>query len=579
MKPFTMEISYIELKDETGVSEIASAISQAPGIMFSGARSLIKMCYVMDMIVAFTMLILSICLIIVSFVVLKFSITFTISEEFREIGVMKAIGISNFKIRSLYLTKYLMLAVVGAIVGFFMSIPFSNLLLRSVSGNMVLEADNHFLLSVLGAILVVIVILLFAFRCTKLVKKSSPIDAIRSGQTGERYKKKSPFRLVKSHGSTGFFMAVNDVFSAPRRYMTIIITFFLCTLFVLVFVNTSSTMRSDTFITTFGTRSDLYYTDLTESMSCMNPDGRKQIEEYFAETEALLKKNGMPAKLCVETQYKNKIRFNGKDYSISCQQGIHTKASDYEYTEGVVPQNKNEIAITPTVSKLTGAKLGDTITIDFGKETLDCVVVAYFQSMNQLGEVIRLHEDAPTDFTYIANVMSYQIDFDDHPSTKEIEVRKDKIKKLFDNEKVMNATEYCDDCMGAASTIGITLIVVILVCILMERSFLADEKSQIAVLKAMGFSNKRVMEWHMIRFGMVTLVAVILAAICSIPATYLIDHPIFGMMGAGKVAYVIRPWKIFFLYPGIIFLMTLLASGMTALQIRTIKSNDTTNIE
>lgn len=284
------QISYIDLKDEAGVSEIASAISQAPGIMFSGARSLIKMCYVMDMIVAFTMLILSICLIIVSFVVLKFSITFTISEEFREIGVMKAIGISNFKIRSLYLTKYLMLAVIGAFVGFFVSIPFSDLLLRSVSSNMVLEADNHFLLSVLGAILVVIVILLYAFRCTKLVKKSSPIDAIRSGQTGERYKKKSSFRLVKSHGSTGFFMAVNDVFSAPKRYMTIITTFFLCTLFVLVFVNVSSTMRSDTFITTFGTRSDLYYTDLTEAMSCMNPDGRKQIEEYFAKTEDCLRK-------------------------------------------------------------------------------------------------------------------------------------------------------------------------------------------------------------------------------------------------------------------------------------------------
>ena len=581
------QISYMDLKDEAGVSEIASAISQAPGIMFSGARSLIKMCYVMDMIVAFTMLILSICLIIVSFVVLKFSISFTIFEEFREIGVMKAIGISNFKIRSLYLTKYLMLAVIGAFVGFFVSIPFSDLLLRSVSSNMVLEADNHFLLSVLGAILVVIVILLYAFRCTKLVKKSSPIDAIRSGQTGERYKKKSPFRLVKSHGSTGFFMAVNDVFSAPKRYMTIITTFFLCTLFVLVFVNVSSTMRSDTFITTFGTRSDLYYTDLTEAMSCMNPDGRKQIEEYFAKTEALFKKNGMPAKLCAETQYKYKVHFDGKDYSISCQQGIHTKASAYEYINGVVPQNKNEIAITPTVSKLTGAKLGDTVTIDFGKETLDCVVVAYFQSMNQLGEVIRLHEDAPTDFTYIANVMSYQIDFDDHPSAKEIEIRKEKIKKLFDNEKVMNATEYCDDCMGAASTmesvqyllLGITLIVVLLVCILMERSFLADEKSQIAVLKAMGFGNRRVMEWHMIRFGMVTLVAVLLAAICSIPATYLIGNPIFGMMGAGKVAYVIRPWKIFFLYPGIIFLMTLLASGMTALQIRTIKSNDTTNIE
>lgn len=84
---------------------------------------------------------------------------------------------------------------------------------------------------------------------------------------------------------------------------------------------------------------------------------------------------------------------------------------------------------------MTGAKLGDTVTIDFGTGTLDCVVVAYFQSMNQLGEVIRLHEDAPTDFTYIANVMSYQIDFEDHPSAKEIEVRKEKIKKLLTMKK------------------------------------------------------------------------------------------------------------------------------------------------
>lgn len=69
------------------------------------------------------------------------------------------------------------------------------------------------------------------------------------------------------------FLAVNDVLSAPRRYATIVITFFICTLFVLVFVNLISTMRSDTCITTFGSRSDLYYTDLAEAMSSMNPDG------------------------------------------------------------------------------------------------------------------------------------------------------------------------------------------------------------------------------------------------------------------------------------------------------------------
>lgn len=116
----------------------------------------------------------------------------------------------------------------------------------------------------------------------------------------------------------------------------------------------------------------------------------------------------------------------------------------------------------------------------------------------------------------------------------------------------MNATEYCDDCMGAASTmesvqyllLGITLIVVLLVCILMERSFLADEKSQIAVLKAMGFGNKRVMEWHMTRFGIVTLVAVFGSNLFH--SGNISDRQSdIRHDGAGKVAYVIRPWKIF----------------------------------
>ena len=57
-------------------------------------------------------------------------ITFTVTEEYREIGVMKAIGITDFKIRSLYLVKYLMLAVVGAAIGFLASIPFGNMLLQ-----------------------------------------------------------------------------------------------------------------------------------------------------------------------------------------------------------------------------------------------------------------------------------------------------------------------------------------------------------------------------------------------------------------------------------------------------------------
>lgn len=207
--------------------------------------------------------------------------------------------------------------------------------------------------------------------------------------------------------------------------------------------------------------------------------------------------------------------------------------------------------------------------------------------MNQLGEVIRLHEDAPTDFGFVASALSYQIDFTDDPTEEEIERRKERIKELYDNDKVMNATEYCIDCTKVVDTLenvqflllGITLVVVLLVTILMERSFIADEKSQIAILKAVGFRDGVVIRWHVYRLGLVALTAVILAAVLSGPMTKLCITPIFGMMGATDVDYRIDPLQIFFLYPGIVLAMTAVVTWITALYTKTIKSSDTANIE
>lgn len=577
------EICYIDTDDAGALS---SAMSKVSNVAFDGRRSTVKMCYVMEMIVAFIMLILSICLIIVSFIVLKFSITFTIMEEFREIGVMKAIGISNGKIRSLYIIKYLMMATAGAVIGFLASIPFGKLLLDSVSKKMVLGNDNAILINLLGSMTVVFVTVLFAYFCTGKVKKASPVDAIRSGQTGERYKNKSVLRINKCSMSNAFFMAANDILSSPKRFITIIISFGICTLFVLILVNTVSTMKSPNLIYTFGTKSHLYITDVSEIMEYMT-GSKESMKAHLEEMGQELKNEGMPAELCIEIQYKYPITFEGKDYVLSCQQGLGTDISEYVFTEGAVPKNKYEIAITPQISEITGAKIGDTMTIHYGGEDLQCMVTAYFQTMNQLGEVIRLHEDAPTDFGYIASAMAHQINFTDKPSEGEIELRKERIKRLYGNDMVMNATEYCIYCVSVADTLEsvqylllvITLLVVILVTVLMERSFIADEKSQIAILKAIGFKDSAIIKWHVYRFGLAALIAVVLAAVVSIPMTDLCITPIFGMMGATDIDYNIKPLQIFLFYPGVVLAMTVIVSWLVALYIKTIKSRDTANIE
>ncbi len=580
---FRGEVCYI---DTDNVQAMKAAMTEVSNIAFDASRSIIKTAYIMDMIIAFIVLILSVCLMIVSFVVLKFSITFTISEEYREIGVMKAIGLSNGKIRSLYIVKYLMLAILGAICGFFASIPFGDLLLDSVNKKMMLGNDNAILANALGAVLVVCIIVFFAYLCTGKVKKSTPVDAIRNGQTGERYHTKTVLRMQKFPAGNAAFMAWNDILCSPKRYLTIMISFSLCTLFVLMLVNTTATMKSPNLLSTLVTESHLYIDDARAIMSGM-AGTKEDMIQTMEEMANELTQEGMPAEICMEVQYKYPMTFNGNDYVFTCQQGLNTNYDEYVYLEGVAPESKYEIAITPQISELTGAKIGDIITVHYGEEDIDCVVTAYYQTLNQLGEIIRLYEDAPTDFAHVSSCMAWQIDFLDQPSEEEVELRKARVLELLDCDDVMNATEYCIDCTAVADTmesvqfllLGITLVVVILVTILMERSFIAEEKSQIAILKAIGFKDSAVLKWQVCRFGLVGLIAVIVAAVLSIPMTELCITPIFGIMGAVDVEYNIDPLQIFLLYPGCVLLMTVIVTWFTALYTKKITSKDTTNIE
>ncbi len=563
------QICYVDTDD---VNAFGKRLSDVDGIGFSGDLSLIRMCYVMDMVVAGVLIVLSICLIIVAFVVLKFTITFTLEEEFREIGVMKAIGIKDKRIRSIYLVKYLAISVTGALLGFFVSIPFGNMLMRSVSENMVLGNDNGVLLNVISSVVVVMVIVAYAYHCTGKIKRYSPVDAIRCGQTGERYKKKSTYRIGRSRLKTTSYMALNDLKSSPKRYLTIILAFSICSLLVLMIVNTTETMKSDKLAYTFGKVCDVYYTDVNKAMKDMNGEGHIALENTLDEMEELLMEHNIPAMGSIEVQYRYKVSFNDEEYRISCQQGVRTKSTDYVYEQGDAPRNEHEIAITRLVSEKIGAKIGDTIRITVGDKEDEYVVVAYFQTLNLMGEVIRLHEDVPTDLRDSSSMMSFQFDFTDNPSKKVIDERVTQMKDIFDTDSVFNTEEYTEDYIGVVDIMSavelllliITLVVVVLVTILMERSFISDEKGEIAILKAIGFTDKSIVTWHVKRFAIVSVISVLIAVILSVPMTKLCITPIFGMMGLNSVSYKIDVLKIFVIFPAIILAVTMLAASITA---------------
>ncbi len=574
-------------------SNIETVLTQIKPLIDNSAltmdRAVMKFSYIFDMIVVGILLVVSIILIIIAFVVLRFTISFTLSEEFREIGVMKAIGIGNFKIRSLYLVKYMGLSIIGAAIGLALSFPFGKMLMSVSSQTIIVGNQSPILVNILCAVLVMAVIYLFCYGCTGKVKKLTPIDAIRNGQTGERFRKKSLMSLGKSKFPVTPFLALNDIVSSPRRYSIITLTFFLCLALLFILSATVSTMESNSLATAFGWADCDIYLDSKILAECMLEDGHEKLEKHLEEMEQTLAENGIPAKCYQETMFTLPVSFGENESNICIYHGTGVAMDMYEYTAGIAPQNTDEIAITRIAADKLNANIGDTITIKTIDGDKEYIISAFFQSMNMQGSGIRLHSDEYINYVQAQGGINTQIFFTDHPDSKEIEQRMEEIQRIFpDFENVKTCAEAVADMVGVAGTLDavkslvvvLTIVLAALITVLMERSFIAKEQGEIALMKAVGTRNGKIYAYHTLRFLFVGIIAVIIGEIFAMPLTHLCIDPIFKMMGMElAVDYIINPVEMYLIFPVVILITTAVSAFLTSLYTRKIKSSDTANIE
>ena len=566
--------------------EVLTDTAETPNIRFSCDKQMVKTSDIMALIIAAVVLVVSLCLILISFVVLKFTIGFTIAEEFREIGVMKAIGLKNSSIRALYLVKYFGISIVGAIIGFILSLPFSKALISSVSADMVLENDGKLITGLLSTAVVVMIIMLFSHRSTAKIKKLSPIDAVRNGQTGERFGRRGLMSLSKSRLGTHPFMAANDVLSSPKQYGIITLVFMLCTLLVMILSATATTLMSEDTVELLAvTKTDVYISDTVRELDIIY--GKKTAKEQKEEIEKELKENGMEADVSIELWYKIPADVNGEKFQITMLQNVDADMEDYVYTQGYPPRNEHEIALSGILAKKMGLELGDKVklTVD-GKED-EYLLTALYQSFNNLGESGRFYKTLNIPDNSSSSAFAFQADFKDDIDREELERRIDRISELFEC-KVFDASGFVNDCTGVSQTLGdvknylliLSMLIIILISVLMERSFISKEKSEIALLKAMGFKSRDVMITHTLRFMITGIIAVAAAAALCIPLTHLSMDPIFAIMGTdASIKYTLDKLEIFAVIPLMIISATLAGVFFTALYTKTIKAQDTAGIE
>lgn len=548
----------------------------------------IKMVYVMDTLIAAVIFVVSVCLVLISMVILGFIIHFTLSEEYREIGVMKAIGIPNGRIRGLYVVKYLAISIVGAVLGLILSVPFGSLLIGSVSENIILSGGSRIYLNVVFAAATAAAVVVFCYSCTRQIRKFSPIDAIRNGETGERYSRKGMIHLSRSFLAPVPFMAVNDILSGIKRYVSMLLIFTIGLLLIILPVNAINTLQSDGMVSLFNV-AECDHVITQELLFSANGYNRDMIEENLEAVRRVLQEHHVEADVFQEIMFRFTVSYGDRKSSSIAFQGMGQVTADrYTYLEGTPPQNENEVALSYVTADRVGAGIGDQVEISMGEETRKYTVCAINQSMNNLGEGIRFYQEADIDYDLAAGCFGIQIAYRDDPDGRTMEERKELLQEAFPENTVYTAVEYINYMIGSVAEqiegvksliLGIVLCINILVSVLMVRSFLTKEKGEIAMLKAMGFRDSRLVAWQSLRIGIVLLLSSLIGTVVSIPLSRLVIGPIFRMMGAYSIRFAVKPLEVYAVYPLILLTATVLAAATGALRLRKISASETSNVE
>ncbi len=547
-------------------------------------EGVIRMCYIMDMLIAVILIVVSVCLILLAFLVLRFTIVFTIQEDYREIGIMKAIGIQDMGIKGVYLIKYLAISVIGAFAGFILSFPFGKMILKQAIVNIVVDrAEQNFVVNIVCAVAIVGIVLTFCYLSTNKLKKISAMEAIRSGSNGERYKAKNYLKLWKQAQMRPYlYMAVNDILSSLKRFGVLLATFCLGVMLILLPLSPANTLKSDGIIREFSLSPSDVYIDTgkgetyTVDMDSMFGD--------MDEIERKLEENGMNARTGVDMGYQMTCYAGEPENNIVCfvLQEMGSWERSYAVLSGKEPELSNEIMITQISADELGVGIGDTMHCMASDTTYEFIITGIYQSMMEMGKGCRISRNADINREYAGGIICMQVEIEDMESEEACE----RLEEIFPEYKIMNAQEFLSNMIGGVIDqlgtlmvfiVGIVLVINSLITILIMKTIMTKERGDIALLKSLGFTDISLRAWQVARVLIILAAAIIIGTVLTnISAPYIIG-PVFAMMGATSIELVNATLKDYIFYPLLLFIVTgicamICAGGVSKVDLKEINS-------
>lgn len=553
-------------------------------------KNTLKMCYFFNIVIAGIMVIVGICLILVSFLILRFTIVFTIQEDYKEIGIMKAIGIRERRIKSIYLLKYLAIAVTAAAIGFGLSIPFEEMLLFNTMDNLVIPPKGSTIwVNLLCATFIVLLVVGFCYACTGKIRKLTAIEAVRNGGNGERYGERTKFALHKrGRMRTYFYMACNDVAGNLKRYLVLAVIFCIGTMEILLPLMAIHTLKDGEILGLFSVQPSSLFIDNRKTENYLVEEDVTLLRSDMERLENELAEHGFSAHVWGELWYMLSCYGDNPDVRTSSStyvmQQLGKDEDNYTVLEGSVPLLANEIMVTEKTAEEIGVSIGDTVYVQFEEEETEYIVTGIYQSMMNMGNGLRVSRQAKLPYQALSGMLAFQAEVGGDLQGAAL---KEAVEEIFPDYEIQTAEEWVKSMVGVieqldSMKIFITLLVLIinvLITVLMVKTLITRERGEIAMLKSIGFSDRTIRSWQSMRILIVLSAAILMGTVLSGILGPVTVGKIFSVMGATSIRLVTNPFEAYLLYPLLLLSVTGAAAYLCAAEIKRVDLKEINTLE
>jgi putative ABC transport system permease protein len=513
-----------------------------------------------DGIIAVVIILVSSLLMIIAILCLRFTMIATLEEDYREIGVMKAIGLSQRDIRSIYLAKYNVMAAIASLSGYLLSLGVVQLFTANITlylGAAPATLFQH-IVPVLAASLIFGLVVFFCKVILRRFNRITAVEALRSGTVGEGTGSTRRLMLSKrKYMNVNAYLGLKDVYGRFTMFGLLSFVFVISLFIILVPVNLLNTLQSPRFISYMGVgqsdiRIDLQQTD--------------HIEQRFTDIIAKLKDDHDITQFSplVTSRYKV-LGSEGVWESINIETG-NFSIFPLSFIHGMTPKNGDEIALSDLNAKELAKKVGDTVVVIAEGAPKTLIVSGIYQDITNGGRTAKAR------LPYDPNTVLWYVIALDVKSDSSIQAKMDQYATDFYPAKITHLDNYLSQTLGSTIrqlklvtglSIAIAISITILITSLFLKMLVAKDASQIAILRSIGFTSDDIRAQYLVRILLVSGLGILVGTLAANTLGQSLAQILGSYIGASKIQFVINPVIAYLILP-ILFLLIVAITTMVS---------------